>query len=152
MTINVTLPKNVVTRLAFLLFFQNKGLYIYLAAVGVVTVYALSSGKYGLLIVAWLPYLFYVGLSVVNILRQTRNDDNPQLLPTQYNFSSANITVKTKAGENKFEWDEFKGWQVVAGIFVLFHTQGFIFAIPKKDVPAEKFVRFERYLTQYMPH
>jgi len=151
MIINVTLPKNVITRLAFLLFFQNKGLYIYLVAVGLVTVYSLSSGNYGLLIVAWLPYLFYVGLSIFNIWHQTRNNDNPQLLPTRYTFSSTGISVKTSLGENSFEWSEFKGWQMVAGNFVLFHSQGFIFAIPQKDVPIEKFVKFERYLKEFAP-
>lgn len=146
MNINVTLPKSAVTRLGFLLFFQNKGLYIYLAAVGVVTVYSLNSGNYGLLFVAWLPYIFYVFLGVFGVVRQTNREDNPQLLPTQYTFSSTGVTVKTKLGENKFGWDEFKGWQTVAGTVVLFHTQGFILAIPKKDVPVAKYVKFEQYL------
>lgn len=151
MNINVTLPKSTITRLGLLLFFQNKGLYIYLIACGVITAYTLSTGKYGLLIVAWIPYLFYVFLGIFSIFRQTRNDDNPQLLPTRYTLNSTSITSKTKLGENTFRWDEFKGWQVVAGNFVLFHTQGFIFAIPKKDVPVEKFTRFERYLKEYIP-
>lgn len=151
MNINVTLPKSTITRLGLLLFFQNKGLYIYLVASGVVTAYTLSTGNYGLLIVAWLPYLFYVFLGIFNILRQTRRDDNPQLLPARYTLSGSGITVKTKLGENKFGWDEFKGWQVVAENFVLLHSEGFIFAIPKKDIPTEKLAKFQRYLKEYIP-
>jgi len=150
MNINVTLPKSTVARLGLLLFFQNKGLFIYLAACGVVTAYTLSTGNYGLLFVAWVPYLFYVFLGIFNVFRHTRNDENPQLLPTRYTLTGAGITAKTKLGENKFGWDEFKGWQVIAGNVVLFHAQGFIFAIPKKDVPVEKYVKFERYLREYI--
>ncbi len=80
----------------------------------------------------------------------TRSNNNPQLLPTRDTVTRAGITAKTKAAENKFKWDEFKNWQVVAGNFVLFHAQGFALAIPKKDIPIHKIADFERYLKEYI--
>ena len=115
-----------------------------------VTAYALNSKNYGLLIIAWIPYLFFVLLGIFNILRQSKSKDNPQLLPTRYTLTQTGITAKTKQAENKFKWDDFKNWQVVAGNFVLFHAQGFALAIPKKDIPLHKIAELEGYLKEYI--
>lgn len=148
MVIESTMPKETYVKLSLLLFFQNKFLYIYLIVCGLVTAYALSSSNYGLLFVAWVPYLAYLALGIITTYRNSSKADSPFLLPTRYSFQKKEITTITPQGEGTFKWDEFVQWRTMADCYILQHEKNFILAIPKDSVPAREVEAFERMLTE----
>lgn len=99
MVIDSTMPKSTFIRLSLLLFFQNKFLYIYLIVCGVVTAYALSIRNYGLLFVAWLPYVAYLALGIITTIRKSSGEDQPFLLPTRYIFQKRKLSLKHPRGK-----------------------------------------------------
>ena len=148
MVINSTMPKSTFIRLSLLLFFQNKFLYIYLIVCGVVTAYALSIRNYGLLFVAWLPYVAYLALGIITTIRKSSGEDQPFLLPTRYIFQKKEIITKTSSGEGKFSWDEFIQWRTLADCYILLHQNNFVLAIPKSSVPKKETEAFETMLNE----
>ncbi|MCB0163901.1 MAG: YcxB family protein [Anaerolineae bacterium] len=148
MVIDSTMPKSTYIRLSLLLFFQNKFLYIYLAVCGLVTAYALSTGNYGLLFIAWLPYLAYLALGIFTTVRNSSAENQPFLLPTRYTFQKKEITTKTSLGEGNFKWDEFIQWRTLADCYILLHQDNFILAIPKSAVPKKEVEAFETMLKE----
>lgn len=148
MVIDSTMPKSTFIRLSLLLFFQNKFLYIYLVVCGLVTAYALSTGNYGLLFVAWVPYLAYLVLGLITTLRKSSADDQPVLLPTRYTFQKKEIITKTRLGEGNFTWDEFIEWRTLADCYILLHQDNFVLAIPKSSIPKKEVAPFETMLNE----
>ena len=147
MVIEATLPRETSIKLSLLLFFYNKGLYIYLLACALVTAFAIYSSNYGLLFVAWLPYGVYVVLGVSNAFRRNPAGKEPaHRLPTRYTFSDTEIITKTAQGEGRLKWTDFAKWQILAKSYVLFHSKGFILAIPQTAVPPEQTAAFEALL------
>ena len=151
MVINSTMPKSTYVRLSLLLFFQNKWLYIYLVICGLITAYAISASNYGLLFVAWVPYIAYLALGLITTLRNSNNDDLPFLQPTRYTFKKDEITTQTPQGEGTFKWDEFVQWKTMADCYILLHEKNFILAIPKDSIPAREVASFETMLAEKIP-
>lgn len=148
MDIETTLPRSTYIRLSLLLFFRNKFLYLYLAVCALITAYGLSIGNYGLVGLAWLPYLAYLLLGIVTTLRNSNTEDQPFLLPTRYTFSQTEIVTRTSLGEGRFWWSDFAGWRVLADCYVLFHKEGFILAIPQSSIPTSASGPFRRMLNE----
>ncbi|HMQ56116.1 MAG TPA: YcxB family protein [Anaerolineae bacterium] len=146
MVIDTALPKATYIRLSLLLFFQNRAFYIYLLICGIITVYALSTETYLLLLIAWLPYAGYLIAGLLATWRNASDKTLPFLLPTRYTFQNQEILTKTDLGEGKFKWTDFVQWRSLANCYVLFHQQGFILAIPRSDVKNR--TAFERMLNE----
>ena len=147
MVIEATLPRDTSIKLSLLLFFNNKGLYIYLLACGLVTAFALYSSNYGLLFLAWIPYAVYIVLGVSSAFRQNpAGKESTDQLPTRYTFTNTEIITKTAQAEGKLNWADFAKWEILAKSYILFHSKGFVLAIPQTAVPAEKVADFEALL------
>jgi membrane protein implicated in regulation of membrane protease activity len=147
MVIEATLPRETSIKLSLLLFFNNKGLYIYLLACGLVTAFAIYSHNYGLLFLAWIPYAVYVVLGLSNAFRKNPADkESSHQQPTRYTFTNTEVVAKTAQGEGALKWTDFTKWEILAKSYVLFHADGFILAIPQAAVPPDKVADFESLL------
>ncbi|RME76402.1 MAG: YcxB family protein [Chloroflexi bacterium] len=149
MHIKTTLSKSTAVKLSLWLFFQNKGLYLYLLACAVITAYALYRDNYGLLMVAWIPYLFYVGLGIYSAFRHAgpRGADSEAV---EYVVGEKGLVVQSAGQKKHFDWQEFGGWKRLAGTYVLFHRDGFMLAIPQADIPAGQTIPLETTLRRYI--
>lgn len=128
--IETQVPKNTFLRLSLLMFFQNKMLYVYLVACAIVTFIALSQANYGLLIVAWFPYVMYVVLGIVNAMRGAQKE----YPVTRYTFDDKAVLVENSLGKDTFSWVDFKSWRNMLGCYILLHNNGFMLAIPHTSV------------------
>ena len=147
MTINVALTKNQYIRLAILRHIQRKHFYFYAILCAAFSAYAFIQGPQMLLLVAWVPFLLYLGVGIFDAVREGTNPNNPLLLPTRYTFSKKGVAIKGIQGESELQWSHFNTWKVVANCYVLALATGPILAIPQIAIPTADRSKFEALLS-----
>ena len=150
MTVEAQLTKSQFARLAILYHIQRKQFYFYALTAAVVSVVAVVQQYWPLLIVVWLPFIFYVGIGVFGAYRDGANKDNPAFLQTTYKFSDTGVFVSTSQGRSNLKWNQFSGWSSIAGVYVLTLKEGAMLAIPQSAVKSTQIAKFNAMLDKHI--
>jgi hypothetical protein len=131
--------------LSLLRHFQRLTFYFNVITGAALTGYALYSGLYLLLYVAWTPLILYILFGILSAFRDSRIREAP-FLPTRYYLDSKGVHVSTSQGASQLEWGHFSGWRVMIDCYVLALKAGSILAIPQASVPKHKQTQIDELL------
>jgi hypothetical protein len=150
MIIKSKLGKSQFFRLAILYHIQRKSFYFYAITAAIITVVATTQQLYALLVVAWLPFILYLGVGVFGAYRESNNPNNPVLHLTTYRFDDKGVDIESSTGHSQLAWNQFQKWSIVARIYVLTLRSGQILAIPRSAVSAPQVARFRAVLNKHI--
>lgn len=148
MNIHATLQRDQYIRIALWRHFSRRLFFFYAATTAFVTAYAMVYETYIFLLVGWIPFGLYVLFGFVDVFRNSRQDTQPALQPTQYKFDKKSVSVKMGESTSQLTWDDFKNWRTIADCYVLVLVNGAVLAIPKIDVPLQRVKKFEDLLNE----
>lgn len=150
MVIESTLSKDQFIRLSIARHLQRTMFYIYATLCAAITAYALFQGPLLLLLVAWMPFSFYIISGVIQAVSAGSVKDAPYFLPTRYEFTGQGVTISTSRGQSQLGWEHFQEWRHMVNCYVLVLSEGAILAIPQNAIPAGRAPRFEDLLRQHI--
>lgn len=150
MVIEARLSKNQFVKLAITRHLQRTTFYFYALTVSAVTAYVILGGDFILLLVAWLPFMLYIILGVMNAFRSGADESLPIFLPTRYTFGEQGVEVSSSAGQSTVEWSQFSVWKRLARCYVLVLVSGQIIAIPEAAVANQHVKQFETLLRTHI--
>jgi hypothetical protein len=139
-------------QLSLLRHFQRPSFYFYSITAAALTALSYTTPiSLLILLVAWVPFITYMLLGLVNAYAGSRNPEQPYFLATRYEFASDALKLTTSQGSSKISWNQFKEWRKVVGCYVLVLQSGAIMAIPLSDVPRGREPAIEDFLKQKIP-
>ncbi|WP_129631252.1 YcxB family protein [Candidatus Oscillochloris fontis] len=139
-------------RVSLLRHIQRTSFYFYaLTAAGLSALAYTMTVSYLVLLVAWIPFVIYLVLGLVNAIVGSRRADQPYFLPTRYEFGDHALKLRTIQGASEVAWDDFREWRKVVGCYVLYLNAGAVIAIPLEDVTKGRESAIEGFLKQKIP-
>jgi hypothetical protein len=148
MVIETTLTRDQFIRLSILRHFQRPTFYFNALTGAAIMAFALfGGGPFILIFFAWIPMTLYILFGVLTAFRDSKIRESP-FLPTRYEFGNAGIKVSTRDGASTLGWDDFAGWRIMIGCYVLALKAGSILAIPQTSVSPHDQKQLEDLLTR----
>ena len=144
------LTRDQFVRISILRHFQRKQFYFYAITCAVVTVFAITQELLILLVLAWLPFLLYIGIGVFGAIRGGSDPNHPVYLLTTYKITDAGVLINNEQTESQLGWDQFAVWKKAIQCYILELKSGVALVIPQAAVPINQKPKFETLLNRHI--
>lgn len=150
MIIESTVSRQEFIRHALTRHFRRPAFYLFVFVCAVLTAYGFLTPDAPSIIylAAWLPLLVYAVGGWIALTRRARDASLPIYLPTRYEFGKTGVELSSRQGRSRFNWDDFRAWRKVVGLYELALTNGQLLIISARAVPPRQVASFEQLLAR----